>query len=159
MPNKKANHHALARQWEILKTLPNRGPGITVRELADKIFEAGFSVTKRTIERDLTELSALFPLMHNDKGTPRGWHWMPGADADLPGLTLADALSLRIVEDLLRPLLPAAVLESLEPTPAAGQEEARPPRHRDPQRPLGRQGALRAAGAAAAPAGHCARCA
>lgn len=112
----KASHHqAVARQWEILKRLPVRGPGITARHLADVLAQHGFVVTKRTVERDLLELSSLFPLVCNDKGTPYGWHWMEGEGVDLPGPTLAEALSLRLVEDLLRPLLPAAILDVLAP--------------------------------------------
>lgn len=112
----KASHHqAIARQWEILKRLPRRSPGITTRQLADDLAQDGFVVTKRTVERDLLELSSLFPLVCNDKGTPYGWHWMEGEGLDLPGLTVADAISLHLVEDLLRPLLPAAMLDALMP--------------------------------------------
>lgn len=112
----KASHHqAVARQWEILKRLPSRGPGLTARHLADVLAQHGFVVTKRTIERDLLELSSLFPLVCNDKGTPYGWHWMEGKGVDLPGPTVAEALSLHLVEDLLRPLLPAAILDGLAP--------------------------------------------
>lgn len=112
----KASHHqAVARQWEILKRLPSRSPGITARQLADVLAQHGFVITKRTVERDLMELSSLFPLVCNDKGTPYGWHWMEGEGVDLPGPTLAEVLSLRLVEDLLRPLLPAAILDVLTP--------------------------------------------
>ena len=105
----------LARQWELLKTLPNRGPGLTARALAERLADAGFPVSKRTVERDLNELAGVFPLVCNDKGVPRGWYWQPGRDADLPGITLADALSLHLVEESLRPLLPVSLLNALEP--------------------------------------------
>lgn len=111
---KAAQHHALARQWQLLRLLPSRAPGITSRELAAQLEHAGFPVTKRTVERDLAELFTLFGIACNAKGTPYGWHWMKGEFADLPGQTLADAVSMQLVESLLRPLLPTAVLESLE---------------------------------------------
>lgn len=111
---KAAQHHALARQWQILRLLPTKPPGMTSRELVDRLEREGFSVTKRTVERDLAELSTIFGIACNDKGMPYGWHWMKGEYADLPGLSVSDALSLRLVEDLLRPLLPSAILESLE---------------------------------------------
>ena len=111
---KAAQHHALARQWQVLRLLPTKPPGITSRELVEKLEREGFTVTKRTVERDLAELSTLFGIACNDKGMPYGWHWMKGEYADLPGLSVSDAVSLRLVEDLLRPLLPTAVLESLE---------------------------------------------
>lgn len=111
---KAAQHHALARQWQVLRLLPTKPPGITSRELVEKLEREGFTVTKRTVERDLGELSTIFGIACNDKGMPYGWHWMKGEYADLPGLTVSDAVSLRLVEDLLRPLLPSAMLESLE---------------------------------------------
>ena len=114
MPRVK-HQQSLARQWELLKRLPAKGPGATTRELVAWLQNEGYPATKRTVERDLVDLSNLFPLTCNDKGIPYGWHWMEGQGADLPGLTVADAVSLSLVEELLRPLLPAAILESLEP--------------------------------------------
>lgn len=111
---KAAQHHALARQWQVLRLLPTKPPGITSKALVDKLDREGFAVTKRTVERDLAELSTLFGITCNDKGMPYGWHWMKGEYADLPGLSVSDAVSLRLVEDLLRPLLPSAMLASLE---------------------------------------------
>ena len=111
---KAAQHHALARQWQVLRLLPTKPPGITSRELVEKLEREGSTVTKRTVERDLAELSTIFGIACNDKGMPYGWHWMKGEYADLPGLSVSDAVSLRLVEDLLRPLLPSVMLESLE---------------------------------------------
>ena len=111
---KAAHHDSLARLFELLKLLPSKAPGITAKEICDRLDTSGFSVSKRTIERDLVELSRLFGLECNDKGSPYGWHWMAGRGVDLPGLTMADALSLHIVEDLLRSLLPHAMIEPME---------------------------------------------
>lgn len=110
-----ATRNTISRQWELLRSLPARPPGITAQELVDLLDDAGFTVSKRTIERDLIELSNLFPLQCNDKSVPYGWYWTPGATAELPGLTLSEALTLRLVEDSLRPLLPGYMLKSLEP--------------------------------------------
>ena len=109
------SRQTLARQWELLKLLPSRPPGITAAELTSRLSGLGYPVTKRTVERDLNDLARLFGFTCNDKGNPYGWHWMPGASLDVPGLSLSDALSLRIVEEALRPLLPAAVLQAIEP--------------------------------------------
>ena len=104
----------LTRQWELLKLLPPKGPGITTLELQSRLSDAGHPTTKRTIERDLVELSRLFPLQCNSKGMPYGWHWMPGKSAELPGISLSEALTLRLVEDSIRPLIPAFMLKTLE---------------------------------------------
>lgn len=107
--------NTLARQWELLKLLPARGAGRTAKELADMLNDAGFKVSKRQVERDLGQLLDAFALDCNNASTPYGWRWVPEAATDLPGLTLAEALSLRLVEDSIRPLLPAQVLRALEP--------------------------------------------
>ncbi|MDE1953124.1 MAG: WYL domain-containing protein [Betaproteobacteria bacterium] len=91
--------------------------------MTDRLAGLGYSVTKRTVERDLNDLAPLFGFTCNDKGMPYGWHWMEGASLNLPGLSLTEALSLRIVEESLRPLLPAAVLQALEPRLRQAQDK------------------------------------
>lgn len=113
MPSNKTRQ-TLARQWELLKLLPTRGPGKTAKELAEALNEAGFAVSKRQVERDLGELYDAFMLDCNNAGTPYGWRLPPKAAIDIPGLTLAEALSLRMVEDTLKRLMPPAALYALE---------------------------------------------
>ena len=106
--------NAVSRQWEMLKLLPTKPPGITSRYLQEQLHKIGYNVVKRTVERDLQELSNPFPILCNDKGKPYGWYWDPGASANLPAITLAESLSLLLVKDLLKPLLPQAILTSLQ---------------------------------------------
>lgn len=108
-------YRTLARQWELLKLLPTRGAGKTAAELTRALKEAGFPVTKRSVERDLNDLLDVFRLDRNDKSPPYGWRWPYDTPAALPGITVAEALSLRLVQDTLKPLLPASVIKSLEP--------------------------------------------
>ncbi|MEW6647313.1 MAG: WYL domain-containing protein [Pseudomonadota bacterium] len=111
-----SSRNTLARQWELLKLLPSHRPGKTAAELTRNLAELGYDVTKRTVERDLDSLVAVFPTIEcNDKGQPYGWHWAPGASSDVPGVTLAEALSLQMIEETLKPLLPASVLKAVEP--------------------------------------------
>ena len=114
MPSGKI-HNSLARQWELLRRLPSRGPGKTAKELTQELKDAGFAVSKRTVERDLGDLLEAFDLNCNNGGVPYGWHWIPGASPEMPGLSLAEALSLRLLENYLQPLLPASVLSVLAP--------------------------------------------
>lgn len=65
----------LSRQWALLRQLPTRSPGITSTELVMRLKDAGFTISKRSIERDLNDLSLIFPLERNDKSIPYGWHW------------------------------------------------------------------------------------
>ncbi len=105
----------LSRQWELLKLLPNRLPGETAQQLTARLADAGYQISKRTVERDLNDLSLVFPLRCNDKGKPHGWYWAPDAPTDLPGISLSEALTLQLLENGLRPLLPGSILKSLEP--------------------------------------------
>lgn len=113
----------LSRQWELLKLLPSRPPGYTVQVLVEQLADAGYEISKRTVERDLNELSLLFPLQCNNKGMPYGWYWTPGSPSDLPGVTLSEALTLQLVETSLRPLLPAGILKSLQPRFAQARQK------------------------------------
>jgi predicted DNA-binding transcriptional regulator YafY len=112
--SKKASNDTLLRQWSMLRLLPSRGAGITASELTTQLAGQGFEVDIRTVQRDLNKLSGPFPFVCNDKSVPQGWHWMPGAGLDIPGMSLPEALTLKMVEDYLAPLLPASLLEGLQ---------------------------------------------
>jgi predicted DNA-binding transcriptional regulator YafY len=105
----------LARQWELLRNhLPKRQPGRTSREIRDRLETAGHNVSKRTVERDLDELSRIFPILRNDISIPFGWHWIEGANFDILGMDLSEAVSLGLMEDVLRQIMPPAFLSALE---------------------------------------------
>ncbi len=70
--------HTIARQWQLLKLLPGRHPGMSSTQLQTALTNVGHATSKRTVERDLVELATLFPLHCNSKGTPYGWYWQPG---------------------------------------------------------------------------------
>ncbi len=110
-----SHHDAIARLLAILKKIPRKSPGISAREMMIWLNDEGYECSKRTVERDLDVLASHFPLFYEEEKSPYKWQWMPEAAPEFPGLTLADAISLHLVEDLLRPLLPVAVLESLRP--------------------------------------------
>lgn len=109
-----AKESTLARQWELLRLLPSRFPGKPVGDLKAALEEKGYPVTKRTIERDLRDLAEVFPLACNDRSKPYGWHWEPGAQLEIPGMDLAEALTFGMLEELLRPLVPASFARGLE---------------------------------------------
>ena len=105
----------LARQWELLKLIPARGNGITAEALHAQLEALGFPTTRRTVERDLERLCTRFPFAPVEDGArPLHWRWMAGGSLNLPGLSVAEALSLNVIESTLRPLLPAALLGVLD---------------------------------------------
>ena len=105
----------LSRQWELLKLLPSRGVGKTAAELTQALNAQGFAVSKRQIERDLWDLYEVFHLECNGASAPYGWKWPRGASVDLPTMGVAEALSLCLMQDAISPMVPAAMLEVLQP--------------------------------------------
>lgn len=105
----------LSRQWELLKLLPIKGSGATASSLQRRLAEMGFPTTKRTVERDLVDLSSVFPLRINDKSKPYGFSWSPPTSLQLPGVSVYEALTLQLVQEMLRPLMPTAMLTALQP--------------------------------------------
>lgn len=110
------NQHTLLRQWHMLQAIP-RGPRkVSVRELHGRLTDAEFIVTERTIQRDLQELAQVFPLIVDERSKPFGWSWQQdGPSFDLPGLTVAEALALTLVEQQLSNSLPPVTLDTLRP--------------------------------------------
>lgn len=114
MPHK-TTRHTIARQWELLKALPARGDGKTVPELLQHLQDNGFDIQRRQVERDLDELSACFPLNHDDRSYGRRWRWIDNARCNLFGMSQVEALNWQWVEQLLIRILPDALLQELLP--------------------------------------------
>ena len=111
-----SNHETLLRQWQMLRYIPRYPGKITATQLKSRLDSEDFNVTKRTVERDLQDLSLAFPLMLDDRSRPYGWSWQKDAPAfDLPGLGNNEALTLIMVEQHLSSLLPATTLDVLAP--------------------------------------------
>lgn len=113
MTGKKKSNETLMRQWEMLKRIPARAPGMTTIEISSALESLGYEVTVRTVQRDLNSLSIHFPLMSDEDGPAHSWYWDRNARLDIPNISVADAISIKMVEDYLTPLLPAAILEGL----------------------------------------------
>lgn len=111
-----STRETLQRQWEILQLLTHGGEWKTHTDILNELIENGFTVTKRTVERDLEQLSDTFPGIEcNNKGTPWGWRWNRNASFDIPGLSVSDALSLHLISNTLKPLLPKSIVKVVEP--------------------------------------------
>ncbi|MEY3786790.1 MAG: hypothetical protein RLZ75_997 [Pseudomonadota bacterium] len=103
----------LLRQWEMLKLIP-RERKTTVKELQSKLEGLGYSVTRRTLERDLERLSIPFTLESDTRSKPYGWRYaLNMKPANIPGLTSSEALTLVLLETYLKTLLPVAVADNL----------------------------------------------
>jgi len=112
----------LLRQWEMMRMLTvsrydNKQDGRwdKASEITAKLNDAGYTVSVRTVQRDLKELSEIFPIELNDKN-PRdyGWRWIKDANLNIPGMSVSEALAMRLVEMHLKQLLPTAMLDGLQ---------------------------------------------
>lgn len=106
----------LYRQWVTLRFIP-RSPGrSSTRTLFEKLRDAGYEVTKRSVERDLEKLSQIFAFTSETEGKTAYWFWPKDAVLmDVPGLDPSAALALTLSRQNLEGLLPASVLNLLNP--------------------------------------------
>lgn len=70
-----STHQTIVRHWQLLSKLPISQPGITATQLREHLYDEGYDISKRQIERDLLDLEGFFVLGCNDKGKPYGWFW------------------------------------------------------------------------------------
>lgn len=115
--------HTLARQWAMLKIIPRSPLKVTTAHLETQLQSDGFTVSRRTIERDLHTLSAQFPLVLDDRSKPYGWSWAKGASFDfMPRLTPAQGVALLLARAHLATLLPEAMQKELMPVFKAAEQ-------------------------------------
>lgn len=104
------------RQIRMLEMIPASPPGITARELHRRLEYRDFEVTKRTVERDLINLSAGLPLVDEQIGKENHWFWAEHADiTQFPSMNTQTALTFRLIEDNVSLLLPPGVRSKLQP--------------------------------------------
>lgn len=102
---------SLTRQWDTLLRIPVGPPGITSAELTAYLNERGYKVGKRTVERDLNELSGTFALTVLDPDKkPYRWIWCRNRLPELGTLSVSDALSLCIMGNILESVLPQSLM-------------------------------------------------
>ena len=105
----------MLRQWALLRAIPRYPRKAEAQHLAAHIEQAGFDASLRTVQRDLTELSAIFPITADDQERPFGWSWMPDAVFDLPAMDPATALAFQLTGRFLENLWPQAAFQDLGP--------------------------------------------
>ncbi len=112
----------LLRQWDMMRMLTvsrsdtkQDGRWDKASEIATRLNKMGYEVSVRTVQRDLLELSTIFPIELNNKN-PRdyGWRWEKGFNLDIPGMSVSEALAMRLVETHLKQMLPNTMLDGLQ---------------------------------------------
>lgn len=105
----------LLRLFALLRLIPSEPHRIATPTLLEKLRDRGFSVTLRSIQRDLNRLSTPFSLQCDDSETPFRWSFTREAPLKLEDMDAPTALALFLSESHLSPILPQSVLDQLSP--------------------------------------------
>ena len=88
----------LMRHWQLLSMIPRYPSKVASRDLQLRTEQEDFTVSKRTVERDLMTLSKIFPLVSDAREKPFGWSWQRDAlPLDLPSLGNSEALAFALI--------------------------------------------------------------
>ncbi|MCB1657781.1 MAG: hypothetical protein KDI39_06085 [Pseudomonadales bacterium] len=108
------NAKSLKRQWHIVRYLL-KGIYVSSTEVKAHLAELGIEVDIRTIQRDLKTLQVVFPLECRQDSMPHSWRWQRAEDTNIGNINLAQALTLRLVQEQLGDILSPKLLLQLEP--------------------------------------------
>lgn len=103
----------IKRQWHIVRYLL-KGAYVSSSQVKNHLEELGILVDLRTVQRDLKVLEDVFPL-ECLQSMPLSWRWHRIEDTNTGSINLAQALTLRLVEEQLGDILPPKLLQQLEP--------------------------------------------
>lgn len=107
---------SVMRRLAILNMLPQGGVGMSTSDIEENLKRDGFDVSTRTVQRDLSDLSDSFPLIDDNVGRAKHWSFMKGSPKILiPNMDLDTALTLKLTQQHLLPLIPQRVRSFLEP--------------------------------------------
>lgn len=107
----------LLRYLEMLRLIPKEPQSISTTELFEKLQNNGYDVELRTVQRDLIKLSAshLFPICSTENKKPQRWFWQKDMNrVQFPMMSADEALTFKLVEQFLEPLLPLAVKTQID---------------------------------------------
>jgi len=105
----------LLRLLALLRLIPTEPQRIASTTLLEKLHDKGFSVTLRSIQRDLNRLSLPFSLQCDESESPFRWSFTRDAPLRLEDMDAPTALALYLSESHLTTLLPQTVIDQLSP--------------------------------------------
>lgn len=110
-----ANKDSLIRLLKMMQMIPLYPRWVTAKSLHEGLDAEGYSVTRRTVERDLNRFSTLLGLINVE--SPEGNKWSYSHDTQftfLPALSAAEALSLKMVQQHLSHHLPPFLYTNMQ---------------------------------------------
>src|SRR5690625_1066204 len=105
----------LLRQHSLLRLIPETPRFISTTVLQEKLSERGFDISLRTIQRDLVQLSAIFPITADKRSNRNVWYFLAGTSPNFRDMDPPSALALSLAEEHLHNLLPQTVLDLMGP--------------------------------------------
>ena len=94
------------RQLKLLEYLPRQPRKVSPQDIKESLLQSGFEVSIRTIQRDLKTLSAILPLISDERDKPYGWSWHKDAPGFNPAMDPIEALTFSLAEEYLEPIMP-----------------------------------------------------
>ena len=105
----------LLRQISMIELIPRYPAKTFTNEIKEKLSDLGYEASLRTIQRDLHELSRLFPIVSDERSQPFGWSWEKDAKGyESPAMDPIQALTFSLAAQYLEPLMPNANFKSIE---------------------------------------------
>jgi predicted DNA-binding transcriptional regulator YafY len=96
----------ILRQLKLLEILPREPYKLSPEKIWSLIEDHGFNSSLRTIQRDLRDLSAILPIVCDDRSKPYGWSWHRNSSGLNPAMDPIEALTFSLAESYLKPLMP-----------------------------------------------------
>ncbi len=103
----------ITRQWMIIQFLLD-SKYVSTNDIEKHLETKGIKAPQRTIQRDLNLLETLFPLECRRDSMPYSWRWKR-VEKSVKGLSLSQALILRLVDEQLGDILPEHTQQELLP--------------------------------------------
>ena len=104
------------RCLKTLSCLPRYPGRITTPEIHRRLQDEGFTVSLRTIQRDLESLSDAFPIGSEPQGRSLAWYWVGKATLfSIPAMDAYTALTFLLAEANMQALFPAGIRASMTP--------------------------------------------
>jgi predicted DNA-binding transcriptional regulator YafY len=115
-PNKESNPERLitmSRQWAILRMLPkSHQAGLSAPQIHEKLCAAEYKIGLKAVQTDMNFLESIMEgaIIHEGK-SPKLWKWKAGHAFEKIVINEVDALSLCLLEPVLRRMLPESYLQ------------------------------------------------
>ena len=108
-----SQHDTLMRHLALLRMIPRHPHKRATTTLHERLIEEGFTLTPRSLQRDLERLSTRFPLTCDSSEKPYRWSYVANYASDLPAMDTVEALVLVMAEQGLSDKLPPSALSHI----------------------------------------------